>query len=144
MKKTIDSTIKATVMMAICVLTLCLTSCSSDDDPNYEVNQNLIGTWQLEQIKLNGQTADVHSKNCSITFTEEGACSLQGEWGGDGIATYRMRGHIVEIIESGELTGYIKFITLDAHTATFMLIPIEDDDEIDPDILYVCSKFTSL
>ena len=107
-KHSIKAMKKLTFMMLLAAFfTLCVTSCSKDDDDSFAYPmEQLYGKWKAVEIKIDGKWYDVTKYpytrfGMNITFYKSGAFYGSG-YLGNGIGTYEVSGKTITTYVSGE------------------------------------------
>ena len=98
---------KLTIMMLLAAFfTLCVTSCSKDDDDSFAYPmEQLYGKWKAVEIKVDGRWYDVTKYpytrfGMDITFYENGKFDGSGDLG-SGSGTYTVSGKTITTYVSG-------------------------------------------
>ena len=99
------------VMLLLAMLSLCVTSCSKDDDVDlgtfdYPTNE-LFGTWKASTIYIKVSlrwiiVEDNPQYNMSITFNPDGTFSGEG-YLGNGSGTYKLHGKTITTYIDGKV-----------------------------------------
>ena len=99
---------KLTIMMLLAAFfTLCVTSCSKDDDDSFAYPmEQLYGKWKAVEIKVDGRWYDVTKYpytrfGMDITFYENGKFYVSG-YLGNGSGTYTVSGKTITTYVSGK------------------------------------------
>jgi heat shock protein HslJ len=95
------------VMILLAMLSLCLTSCSKDDDDDFAYSmEQLYGKWKATELKVDGRWYDVTKYpytrfGMNITFYESGTFYGSG-YLGNGSGTYKVNGKTITTYVSGK------------------------------------------
>jgi hypothetical protein len=95
------------VMILLAMLSLCLTSCSKDDDDVFAYPmEQLYGKWKATELKVDGRWYDVTKYpytrfGMNITFYENGTFYGSG-YLGNGSGTYKVNGKTITTYVSGK------------------------------------------
>ena len=95
------------VMILLAMLSLCLTSCSKDDDDDFAYPmEQLYGKWKATELKVDGRWYDVTKYpytrfGMNITFYENGTFYGSG-YLGNGSGTYKDNGKTITTYVSGK------------------------------------------
>jgi len=95
------------VMILLAMLSLCLTSCSKDDDDDFAYPmEQLYGKWKATELKVDGRWYDVTKYpytrfGMNITFYESGTFYGSG-YLGNGSGTYKVNGKTITTYVSGK------------------------------------------
>ncbi len=95
------------VMILLAMLSLCLTSCSKDDDDDFAYPmEQLYGKWKATELKVDGRWYDVTKYpytrfGMNITFYENGTFYGSG-YLGNGSGTYKVNGKTITTYVSGK------------------------------------------
>lgn len=99
------------MMFILAMLSLCVTSCSKDDDVNLGTfdypTDELFGTWKASTIHVKGSfrwiiVEDNPQYNMSITFNPDGTFSGEG-YLGNGSGTYKLYGKSITTYIDGKV-----------------------------------------
>ena len=94
-------------MILLAMLSLCLTSCSKDDDDDFAYPmEQLYGKWKATELKVDGRWYDVTKYpytrfGMNITFYESGTFYGSG-YLGNGSGTYKVNGKTITTYVSGK------------------------------------------
>ena len=125
-KHSIDVMKKLSIMMLLAALfTLCVTSCSSDDDDFDYPMEQLYGKWETTDVNVDGQWYDVTRYpytrfGMSITFYEGGRYYGTG-YLGTGSGTYTVKGNTIKTYVDNELYITYTIKSLTGSTANLIL-----------------------
>lgn len=89
--------------MLLCAVTF-FTSCSKDEDDLISKN-NIVGTWEARQIKVDGDWIAIPSNSkysMSVTFYEDGRYYGESDFFGTGYGTYNISGNSIKTYVDGE------------------------------------------
>ena len=95
------------MMLLVAFFTLCVTSCSKDDDDSFAYPmEQLYGKWKAVEIKVDGRWYDVTRYpytrfGMNITFYENGTFYGSG-YLGNGSGTYKVSGKTITTYVSGK------------------------------------------
>lgn len=94
-------------MFLLAMLSLCVTSCSKDDDGSFSYPmEQLYGKWKATELKVDGRWYDVTKYpytrfGMNITFYENGTFYGSG-YLGNGSGTYKVSGKTITTYVSGK------------------------------------------
>ena len=123
------------MMLLVAFFTLCVTSCSKDDDDSFAYPmEQLYGKWKAVEIKVDGRWYDVTRYpytrfGMNITFYENGTFYGSG-YLGNGSGTYKVSGKTITTYVSGKeyavytinsLSGYKADLTLRMGSETLQM-----------------------
>lgn len=95
------------VILLFSVLSLCITSCSKDDEDDFAYPmEQLYGKWKATELKVDGRWYDVTKYpytrfGMNITFYEDGTFYGSG-YLGNGSGTYKVSGKTITTYVSGK------------------------------------------
>lgn len=122
------------MMIAMTVAILCVgfTSCSSDDDDDFEYSkEKLYGTWKMSEVKMseNGSYIDWPLKTTYATFNTDGTYSGSGYFG-TGSGTYTAKGNKITTYVSGQVYIVYTILSLSGSTAELKMNTPGSDEAI--------------
>lgn len=93
--------------MLLLATVFAFSACSSDDEPDTGIKENIIGTWDATSVKVDNEWFDITnypSLAMSITFDSDGSYYGRGALGNGG-GTYSISGKTIKTYIDGELYG---------------------------------------
>lgn len=93
--------------MLLLATVFAFSACSSDDEPDTDIKENIIGTWDATSVKVDNEWFDITnypSLAMSITFDSDGSYYGRGALGNGG-GTYSISGKTIKTYIDGELYG---------------------------------------
>lgn len=137
MKKKMNVTFKALLLITICMFSISFSSCTKDNEysQNREIAENIVGTWKIEQADTGDGFETWTNQTTSATFNEDGTYSGSGLFG-NGTGTYKLKGNTITCYVSGDVFLVYKVITLNGNTATLIVEKPGESDKLS----IICSK----
>lgn len=107
------------VLFTLLVCVVAFASCSKDDDENNLslTKEQVVGTWNVVWVEMDGKGTDVPDKSIYITLKEDGSYKtvfLSDSY----IGTYKIEGNTVVGVTPDPITEYYKFIDLKGSNAS--------------------------
>lgn len=110
-------------MLAFClvaIMSVCITSCSNDDDDNGFSNDDIVGTWNLTDVEVDGKwydvTSGVYSRfGATISFYSDGTYYGHGALG-NGSGTWKRKGSTITTYVDGEVYIVYKVNSVNGNT----------------------------
>ncbi|MCJ2381446.1 hypothetical protein MUN53_12645 [Parabacteroides sp. AGMB00274] len=112
-------------MLVLLSSTLCLSSCSKDDDINLS-KESVIGTWDVTWAEMDGESLDVPAGYVYITLNNDGTYKVvmfSDRYSG----TYKIEGNTVIGTTLDPITEYFKFTKLEGDNAEIDYSNSEED-----------------
>lgn len=112
-------------MLVLLSSTLCLSSCSKDDDINLS-KESVIGTWDVIWAEMDGESLDVPAGYVYITLNNDGSYKVvmfSNRYSG----TYKIEGNTVIGTTLDPITEYFKFTKLEGDDAEIDYSNSEED-----------------
>ena len=112
-------------MLVLLSSTLCLSSCSKDDDINLS-KESVIGTWDVTWAEMDGESLDVPAGYVYITLNIDGTYKVvmfSDRYSG----TYKIEGNTVIGTTLDPITEYFKFTKLEGDNAEIDYSNSEED-----------------
>lgn len=112
-------------MLVLLSSTLCLSSCSKDDDINLS-KESVIGTWDVIWAEMDGESLDVPAGYVYITLNNDGSYKVvmfSDRYSG----TYKIEGNTVIGTTLDPITEYFKFTKLEGDNAEIDYSNSEED-----------------
>ena len=112
-------------MLVLLSSTLCLSSCSKDDDINLS-KESVIGTWDVTWAEMDGESLDVSAGYVYITLNNDGTYKVvmfSDRYSG----TYKIEGNTVIGTTLDPITEYFKFTKLEGDNAEIDYSNSEED-----------------
>jgi len=112
-------------MLVLLSSTLCLSSCSKDDDINLS-KESVIGTWDVTWAEMDGESLDVPAGYVYITLNNDGSYKVvmfSDRYSG----TYKIEGNTVIGTTLDPITEYFKFTKLEGDNAEIDYSNSEED-----------------
>lgn len=112
-------------MLVLLSSTLCLSSCSKDDDINLS-KESVIGTWDVTWAEMDGESLDVPAGYVYITLNNDGTYKVvmfSDRYSG----TYKTEGNTVIGTTLDPITEYFKFTKLEGDNAEIDYSNSEED-----------------
>lgn len=113
-------------MFLLAMLSLCLTSCSKDDEDDFAYPmEQLYGKWKATELKIDGSWYDVTRYpytrfGMNITFYEDGTFYGSG-YLGNGSGTYKVSGKTITTYVSGKEYAVYTINSLSGNKADLIL-----------------------
>lgn len=102
------------------------TSCSKDDD---SISKNkIVGTWEAQQVKVDGDWIAIPSNSrysMFMTFYEDGQYYGRSDFFGTGFGTYKISGNSIKTYVDGE---YMYTYRINSITDTTAEVTMIDED----------------
>lgn len=114
------------VMFLLAMLSLCVTSCSKDDEDDFAYPmEQLYGKWKATELKIDGSWYDVTRYpytrfGMNITFYEDGTFYGSG-YLGNGSGTYKVSGKTITTYVSGKEYAVYTINSLSGNKADLIL-----------------------
>ena len=112
-------------MLVLLSSSLCLSSCSKDDDINLS-KESVIGTWDVTWAEMDGESLDVPAGYVYITLNNDGTYKVvmfSDRYSG----TYKIEGNTVIGTTLDPITEYFKFTKLEGDNAEIDYSNSEED-----------------
>lgn len=112
-------------MLVLLSSTLCLSSCSKDDDINLS-KESVIGTWDVTWAEMDGESLDIPAGYVYITLNNDGTYKVvmfSDRYSG----TYKIEGNTVIGTTLDPITEYFKFTKLEGDNAEIDYSNSEED-----------------
>ena len=112
-------------MLVLLSSTLCLSSCSKDDDINLS-KESVIGTWDVTWAEMDGESLDVPAGYVYITLNND--CTYKVVMFSDRYSgTHKIEGNTVIGTTLDPITEYFKFTKLEGDNAEIDYSNSEED-----------------
>ncbi len=123
-------------MLLCTVAVVSFTSCSKDDDESIPKDK-IIGKWEAEQVKIDGEWITIPSYSrysMSMTFYEDGKYYDRSDFFGTGYGTYKIIGNSIKTYVDGDYMYTYRISSITDTTAEATMIDEESSSDSSLDI----------